>query len=233
MTAILCFSGGLDSLAAYYFLGCPKTVYFDYGGYCDKELTTVRKLVPETVIDKSLDLFKDSIGPNAYIPYRNLLFALRAAKYGNRVIIAGIKDDMVSDKSPHAFQVMTNAMQYLDTVPVSVSSPFWEFTKEDIVEYLLSLPNGKDMIMQSTSCYHPTENFCGSCPSCFRKACALKAFGIELNFTNTNRVKDYLKRAKAGKYIPERNASIIKYATEYLDKEMVINHINTLVLEEH
>lgn len=233
MASILCFSGGLDSLAAYYYLGCPDTVYFDYGGYCDKELTAVRRLVPETIIDRSLDLFKDSIGPNAFIPYRNLLFALRAAKYGNTVIIAGIKDDMVSDKSPHAFQVMTDAMKHLDVRPVSVYSPFWEFTKEDIVEYLLSLPNGKDMIMQSTSCYHPTENFCGSCPSCFRKACALKAFGIELNFTNVNRVREYLKRAKAGKYIPERNASIIKYATEYLDKEMVINHINTLVLEEY
>ena len=219
MSTILCFSGGLDSLAAYYYLGRPRTVYFDYGGgYCKKELTAVKSLVPDTIIDKSLELYKDAIGPNAYIPYRNLLFALRAAKYGHNIIIAGIKDDVVADKSPHAFNVMTIAMQQLDTREVTVTSPFWEFTKEDIVKYLLAIPNGIAKIMQSTSCYHPTMNFCGKCPSCFRKACAVKAFGIELNFTNVDMVREYLQRAREGKYILERNNSIIRYATDYLDK---------------
>lgn len=218
MNKILCFSGGLDSLAAYYFLGKPKTVYFDYGGYCDKEIAVVKKLVPETIIDKSLDLYRDSSGESNYIPYRNLLFALRAAKYGNEIIIAGISGDDVSDKSPHAFQVMSIAMNQLDSTFVTVDSPFWHHTKEDIVKILLDLPNGEELIKASTSCYHPTQLYCGQCQSCFRKACALFHFGIHLGWDNKSMLLNYLRKAKTGYYTPERNESIIKFAENYLHK---------------
>lgn len=213
---ILGFSGGLDSLAAYYYLGRPKTVYFRCSEYSNKEAEVVRKLVPKTIIDTSMDLTGAATGVNAYIPYRNLLFALRAANYGTEIIIAGIKDDKVSDKSPEAFDLMTTVMNHLDPDGhISVTSPFWDWTKEDIVRFLLIQPSGRALIETSTSCYHPTKTYCGACPSCFRKACALWKSGNHLKWHNKEMMLDYLNRAKKGQYIPERNESIIKFVIEY------------------
>jgi len=216
MSRILCFSGGLDSLAAYYYLDKPKTIYFSCSEYSAKEISVIKKLVPETIIDKSLDFTGTAIGETAYIPYRNLFFALRAANYGDEIIIAGIKDDKVSDKNPDAFYLMTMVMNRLDPdKAVVVTSPFWNWTKEDIVRFLLSQPNGRSLIETSTSCYHSTKTYCGACPSCFRKACSLWKSGIHLKWHNKKMMLNYLNRAKKGQYIPERNESIIKFVIEY------------------
>lgn len=217
MKTILCLSGGLDSLAAYYYLGKPKTIYFHCSEYSCKEEKIIKKLVPETIIDTSLNFTGRAIGQNAYIPYRNLLFALQAAKYGEEIVIAGIKDDMVSDKSPSAFNLMAFMMNQLDSKLTLISSPFWNWTKEDIVGFLLDQPDGEKLIRTSTSCYHPTETYCGACPSCFRKACALWNRGVHLEWNEISIMLEYLDRARAGHYIPERNASIIKFVIEYLD----------------
>lgn len=209
---ILCFSGGLDSLAAYHFLEEPSTVYFACSEVADKEIFAIKKLAPNTIIDYSLNFRGKSLGINAYIPYRNLLFALRAADYSSSIVIAGIKDDNVPDKTPDAFSAMSLVMDMLGKTKIKVSSPFWEWTKEDIVKYLLMYDNGREIGI-STSCYHPTKNFCGECPSCFRKACACWSFGIDLKFKNVTLAQVYLQRAREQQYSPERNESIIRYVT--------------------
>ena len=220
MSTILCFSGGLDSLAAYYYLEQPKTVYFACTEYDDKEIQAIKSLVPETIIDYSLNFTNEAKGQNAYVPYRNLYFALRAARYGETIVIAGIKDDVVSDKNPEAFNSMEQIMNALDSKEVEIMSPFWNWSKIDIVNYLLNLPNGGDLIEKSTSCYHPTEHYCGACPSCFRKACALWNVGIELKWNNPEMLRDYLVRATKGQYTPERNKSIIKFVNDYTQWEV-------------
>ena len=62
---ILCVSGGIDSLVAYYYLGMPKTVFFDYGDYTKHEKKVVQALIPGCIIDTSLNLSGVSMGVKA------------------------------------------------------------------------------------------------------------------------------------------------------------------------
>lgn len=221
---ILCLSGGLDSVIAYYYLNKPKTVFFDYGDYTKVEKERVLAIAPNTIIDTSLNLAGKAFGKTAYIPYRNLLFASLASRYSSIIAMAGVKDDVVPDKSPEAFSKMGEALTFMgDGTIIDVVSPFWDMTKADIVSWAidnLSTDDLETVLVNSISCYHPTPegNECKNCPSCFRKWNALDANGIRTQFNNLALMKEYLDRAKNGEYIPERNASIIKSVTGYMSK---------------
>ena len=103
---VLLFSGGIDSFVAYHYLGCSegynriKTVFFHaQTRYTNKEIEVVKRLIPNTIIDYSLNLKDREYGEKAYIPFRNLLFFLQAVKYSDHVVVAGVADDQVSDKN--------------------------------------------------------------------------------------------------------------------------------------
>ena len=54
---ILLFSGGIDSFVAWHYLNKPKTVYFNLQSrYSLREISVVKKLIPTTIIDNSLNL---------------------------------------------------------------------------------------------------------------------------------------------------------------------------------
>ena len=73
---ILLFSGGVDSYVAWYYLGKPKTVYFNVQSrYSRRELGVVKRLIPDTIIDNSLNFSDREVGDKAYIPFRNLILA--------------------------------------------------------------------------------------------------------------------------------------------------------------
>ena len=75
---VLLFSGGLDSFVAYYYLNKPKTVYFDIGlEVCKREIEIVKKMVPDTIIDTSINLKDREVpGDTKFIPGRNLYYAM-------------------------------------------------------------------------------------------------------------------------------------------------------------
>ncbi len=215
---ILCLSGGLDSLIAYYWLNEPATIFFDTGGYADAEKEIVLKIAPNTIIDKSLNFEDISVDKNAFIPNRNLLFAARASQYANEVVIAGVKDDLVGDKNPKAFEAMTEVLRTLNNNnEYNVISPFWGFSKVEVVEWFLkNVDNAKELIELSLSCYSPIDGQeCMSCPSCFRKWNALWENGIKKDFKNVKLMEEYLQKAKADHYIPARNKSILKCVEDY------------------
>ena len=214
---ILLFSGGIDSYVAYHYLNKPQTVYFDLGTpYTGKEIGVIQALIPTTIIDYSLNLGSRQIGEKAYIPFRNLYLAMLAAKYDDTIVIAGVKDDDVSDKNEAIFQKFSDLLSELEDRPIQVISPFWNMTKEEVIAwYLQRYP--ADNLLKTVSCYSQEDTiYCGRCPSCFRKWCALKANNIDLDFYNKPLMKEYYEKALAGNYIPERNKLIIKLVEEYL-----------------
>lgn len=217
---ILLFSGGLDSYIAWHYLGKPPTVYFHLGTpYSGKEIKVIKELIPETKVEYILQLGDRQIGANAYIPYRNLHLALLANKYADTIIIAGLKDDMVNDKNEEIFMKFSMLMSDMMQRKIRVESPFWEMTKEQVVRWYLQqgLPVGD--LQNTISCYTDTifSNQCWVCPACFRKWCALKANKVPVPpFENIPLIQDYLARAKAGIYEPERNATIIQVVADYL-----------------
>lgn len=215
---ILLFSGGIDSFVAYHFLNKPKTLYFDLGTpYSEKELRVVQQLIPTTIIETCLDLGTRQIGENAYIPFRNLHIALLAARYSDKIIIAGLKDDAVSDKNEQVFDKFSKLMSEMEGREIIVYSPFWRVTKEDVVRLYLDLGAPREELLKTISCYSDEDtNYCGKCPSCFRKWCAFRANGIDIPFHNDVLMARYFSDARAGKYDKQRNEAIMREVKRYL-----------------
>lgn len=210
---ILLFSGGIDSFVAWHFLNKPRTVYFDVRSrYSEKEKAVVLGLIPSTIVDSSLNLGDREVGEKAYIPFRNLLLACQAVKYSDTIVIAGLKDDQVSDKNEQMFFRFSDLMSDLEGRHIRVISPFWQMTKAQVVRWFLQNNGTPESLLRTISCYSPEPGvtYCGKCPSCFRKWCALIDNGIELPFHNKELQEAYRRAALAGKYDPERNASILR-----------------------
>lgn len=217
---VLLFSGGIDSYVGYFYLKKTlglkelKTVYFDLGApYNKREIEVVKRLIPETIIDESLKVGDTQRGINAYIPYRNLLIAMLCSKYGKKIWICGLKDDKVQDKNEEAFKAMTSCLNFISKPEdeVIIQSPFWNMTKAEVVKwYMDNVDSTGNSLLDTISCYDSNEvtNYCGRCPSCFRKFNALKENGINIDFYNQDLLNNYLKRAD--QYDPQRRDSILK-----------------------
>lgn len=216
---ILCVSGGIDSMIAWYMLHFPQCVFFDMGTkVSDKEWNAVEKITQHRSkihIETSLSLPFDQNHP--YVLHRNLLLAAIAAQYGNDIYIAGLRDDKVPDKNPGAFQIMSETLTKTSNESFEVMSPLWGYTKTEAVKWLLeNHPHeAENVIKNSYSCYSGEIKECGKCNCCFRKACALFNAGCEWNFTNTELVNEYRQRAINREYILDRCLDIILFAEEF------------------
>jgi 7-cyano-7-deazaguanine synthase in queuosine biosynthesis len=240
-TAVLV-SGGIDSFVAYHMLDRKHSklipVYFNLNTpYSDKEIKAVVELFPHVTIDLSLDLKDRQIGEKAYIPFRNLLLACQAVKYADSIVIAGIKDDQVSDKNEGIFVQFSTLLTQLEQRVINVWSPLWEYTKSDLVAwwYREIEKEYREDIRKTVSCYSPLDvSYCSTCPSCFRKWNAFWDNGIEFNFDNKKLMKEYLNAAIYNRYIPERNESIIKCVRAFLgpNKETIEVDIDGTLTKE-
>lgn len=242
---ILLFSGGIDSYIAWHFLDKPKTVYFDLGTpYSDYEVRVVKELIPDTIIDRSLNLgsrqVPDSVA--AHVPMRNLYLAMLACHYGDEIIICGLKDDNISDKTPEAFKEMSTLLSTLNdrklSDPIKVTSPFWNMTKADIVKwYLDKYYQDPTALLRTISCYTPSKQvgtykhlkkrYCGICRCCFRKWNSLYANGVKLPFYNLALMKEYLYKAQHKEYDIDRCTSIITSIVEFA-RESKAKHLGKI-----
>ncbi len=207
MSDILLFSGGIDSLSAWFYMRKPKSIYVDlHTKYSSKEIKNVQilmKICPELRVDKvpGIDFSWFETDINAYLPYRNLILAIIAAYYGDRIILAGIEDDRVEDKSPEAFKVMTNCLNSISkpNETVEIYSPFWNMSKSEIIRWMLhNVGNSEALLRASISCYESIIGQCGNCPSCLRKAVAFESCGLSLDFfendvTKSNLIPKYIE----------------------------------------
>ena len=220
METILCLSGGIDSTCAYHLHKPDKTIFFDTGGYAAIEKDVVLAMAPDTIIDTSLNFVDILCDRSAYIPYRNLLFAARAAQYlpnGGTVMMAGLKDDLVSDKNPDAFDSMRMCLNLLDSRYIEVVSPFWEMTKAQVIGQYIKEGFPEHDLLATFSCYDPQNGIeCHACPACFRKWNALWENGIKNRFFNMELMAEYNLSACYGKYDRDRNQSIIQSVKEYM-----------------
>jgi len=212
---VLLFSGGVDSFVAWHYCKKPATVYFDLRSrYSMIEIITVHRLIPDTLIDTSLDLSSRE-EPSAYVPFRNLLLACQAAHYGDTIIMAGNADDVVSDKTEAIFIEFSNLLSRLENKDILVKSPFWGMTKRDLVSwYLHNGGNPRDLI-NTVSCYSGVY-YCGKCKACFRKWAALYLNGIDIEFYSDAILLEYYREALVGsRYAGARNRDIIEAVEKY------------------
>lgn len=212
---ILLFSGGIDSYVAWHFLNKPPTVYFDLRSrYSMVEMLTVSKLIPNTIIDSSLDLLSRE-QESAYVPFRNLLLACQAAHYGDTIIMAGNADDVVSDKTQSIFNEFSQLLSKLEGRPIEVSSPFWELSKRQLVAWYLAQHGNPMNLINTVSCYSGVV-YCGKCKACFRKWMSLYLNGIDIEFYNMELMQEYHRVALEGeRYTSSRNKNTIEAIERY------------------
>lgn len=237
---VLLFSGGIDSYIAWHYLNRPRTVYFDLKTpYSDYEVRVIKELIPNTIIDNSLNLAsrQDQKSDASFIPMRNLYLAMLACKYGDEIIICGLEDDHVDDKTSEAFARFSDLLSDFNGRRIKVTSPFWEMSKADIVKWYLKKYHGDaSKLLETISCYTPNlqdgvgiKRYCGKCRCCFRKWNALYVNGIELLFHNVGMMKEYFIRARQNYYTPKRNASIIKTISNY-GKKSKFKHLGKVYM---
>lgn len=196
---VLCFSTGVDSLVASYYLGSPELVYFDLGTkYTHNEINAIIKLAEidskfeEVSIDNSLKVGGTELSgigetKTDIIPYRNLMLLSLASNYGSDLYLAGIAGDKSRDKNPDSFMIMENTLNFLKeekNKQFSVSSPFWDKTKGEIIKWFLQNNNdAEELLKVSVSCFSEDkiDKGCGVCNACLRKYYGLVWAYNELN----------------------------------------------------
>lgn len=184
---VLCFSGGVDSLVASYYLGNPELIYFDLQTpytkneiKANKKLTEIDSKFEDIVIDKSLSVKNSelkNIGKTKtdIIPYRNLMLLSLASKYGSDLYLIGISGDKSRDKNPDTFMQMEHTLNFLKEEKnrqITVDSPFWDMTKGQIIKwFLLNNKNAEELLQTSISCFESKsiDKGCGICNACLRK----------------------------------------------------------------
>jgi 7-cyano-7-deazaguanine synthase in queuosine biosynthesis len=227
--SILLISGGIDSLIAWFYLKKPWMLYCKLGHkYQAKELASLKGLgqaIPEfkekLIFDNSLEIGSWEVGDKAYIPNRNLLLAICASNFSDRIYMGGIKGDDVEDKNPKAFKVMSKCLTKISkNRQIKILSPFWKMTKEQIIKWYLLQGYPAEWLNISISCYDKNyKGQCGECPSCFRKWIALESVGIKMESKKPMwkwpEINNYIIKMKNREYDIERTRTTFKVLRKY------------------
>lgn len=150
-----------------------------------------------------------------YPRFRNLTYACIALENTEgpvTVHIGGLADDRCEDKTPAAFEAMSQCLSQISGNKIKVVSWFFPYTKKQVVEYLIRRVGPQDALKGTVSCYGgPPE--CGSCPACYRKWIAFEAAGVPCmhHFFDTpldgallRQAVVYAKGIQGEKYHPKR-----------------------------
>jgi len=184
---VLLYSGGLDSFILRYNISYrfDEIVYFDIGTADSKrEMQGLDNQV--TIVEFPLKQFELA---NKIIPFRNYLFAMLAANFGNRITIGATLGDTTRDKD-RVFQSLCGVvLNYFGSVQekmpykamhFEIEMPFKDKTKTEIVhEWLQLFGTRAELLKNSRSCYKGGIMECGECRSCLRKYVAFKNNKIE------------------------------------------------------
>ncbi|GAA3742384.1 hypothetical protein GCM10022225_27470 [Plantactinospora mayteni] len=218
---LLLFSAGLDSFPAWHYLGQPPALYVDIRHrYRAPELQAIAALADRCGINLTISTELDLSawhGDDVIIPMRNVFLAMIASRHADAIWCIGVKGDHTLDKSPDAFEQMSQSLSSFAGRPITIASPFWDMTKTDIVAWYLAQGLPADNLLLTFSC---TESgnasvHCGTCPSCLRRWIALANNNITTaEFASPpwqwHRVTDYyLPAMRAGRYPEHRAAELV------------------------
>lgn len=189
MSTVIMVSGGLDSFLAASLHPKAIQVFVDWGQpYLGLERRAVDELYPAAKIVRVNGV---PIPDDFYIPARNLMFATLGVRFGTDVCLAGMRDEMCADKSPEAFQEMTDILTKHCKKPTRVFSPFWNMTKAEAVRDYLKSGGDPERLKKTVSCYGAGQEPCLDCEACFRRFVALQSNGIPVPRPTEAVIKTY------------------------------------------
>lgn len=201
MQDVLLFSGGLDSLIAYFYLGKPKVIFADMKQkYAKIEIERVKKLDRDigmgVVYENKIFDFSKIEQEDMTIPYRNMFLAMLGSLYGDHIWMAAVNGDYNHDKTPEIFDKMGEFLTDLSGNVIMIRSPFWKMTKSDIVEWYIKKGYPIQWLYDSYSCFTGKGQHCGRCSSCLRRWVAMTNNGIKEEY-----VEDPMTWEKIPQYI--------------------------------
>lgn len=212
-------SGGIDSFVAYHKLNKPKCVFVDYGQiYYDMEMAAINKLYDDVTIVKIDGL--PQLGSDIHIPARNMMFCTIGVRFASTIVLAGVGDEICSDKSVSEFLNMSKILSRHSGFKVNVVSPLWSFTKESAIAQYLARGGDSNKLLDTVSCY--SDKLCYNCEACFRRAIALACNGIITPLCDDIIRQQFSKLAKFDQY---RQSSIIR-GLRVLGKKIQIVRMN-------
>ncbi|NMB80380.1 MAG: hypothetical protein GYA14_01015 [Ignavibacteria bacterium] len=221
---VILFSGGIDSLYTALLLPNARLLYCKAGfSHQKKDLNSItnfeRITKRKVIIENSLNLKSFETKNFETIFCRNLLFATIAGNYGNNIYLGGIRGDNALDKSPQAFKSMSFLLTQIGGKNFSIKSLLWQFTKTEIVKEILNFKDGKDLLLNSVSCYSSSSRHCGKCGSCFRRWVAMTNNNIQEGYEfppwQWEEVPNYIQRMKQGLYDTKRTKETFKALRQY------------------
>ena len=235
MDEILLFSGGLDSLIAWFYLNKPTCLYVSLGHrYNHLELKSINTLMEKfnLRIDLKIEnrLFMGDLEtPSAFIPLRNHFLISLASLYAPHIYCIVQKGEMdLSDRSMKFFKEISKELSTLHEKPIKVETPFEKMTKQDLLCWFLNTNKINldkqtriDIIKTSRSCYSSTEKECGECSACFRKWISLESNGVhardwfEKDPAMWVGIKTYIEKMGRNEYDPERTLQTINVLRQF------------------
>ena len=201
---VILVSGGVDSTLAWDYYNYHSSeewhnipVFIDYGQpYARTERATVLDIFGSRVDMIEVPIITESHDRDKpFVPARNMTLAsIVASRYApDEIIMAGLKDDVVVDKNPKAFEMMSGILSQFSEKFIMVLSPFWHLTKGQVVEEFLKSGGDRKLLKKTFSCYSGGAEHCNDCPACFRRFVSLQSNGIDVDPPSMRIVEKYLR----------------------------------------
>jgi 7-cyano-7-deazaguanine synthase in queuosine biosynthesis len=177
------------------------------------EMEMVKKLIPKTTIDDRLNL-ADWEEKGANIPLRNAFLIMIASKYDKDVVLVLQRGEMeIPDRSVYFVNTFGEWLTFLWNEQVTVSTPFFDMTKTDMVKWYLDRGLDPNILISTRSCYSPEEKPCGNCAACFRRWVAFTNCGLEEEYDypikNFDGLKKYVDKMQRGLYEEKRTSETL------------------------
>lgn len=123
---------------------------------------------------------------DAIIPNRNAHLTLLASHFGETIWLGSVHGDRSFDKDEKFYTRMEDLLNHMwqaqhwtEERRFSISSPFKDRTKTDLVNEYITFGGNQLYLLTSYSCYEGEEQHCGQCKACFRKWVSLENNGID------------------------------------------------------
>jgi len=183
---ILLFSGGVDSVVAYYYLNKPNLLYINTNcKYSKQEYDSAYNFFEKEMKNNfvsvsyySLDLSQFE-QPDANIPARNALLLTIGSQYADTVyLVVQRGEDSGPDRCGSFFKRMSQMLTDCHQRKIVCDSVFPGKTKCDMVEFYMNSVGNAQYLLDAYSCYSGQEQPCSTCPACFRKFIALEYNGV-------------------------------------------------------
>lgn len=186
--SVLLFSGGMDSVMFDLLLKPDVLLYAPTGAnYESIETEKIKQLAKDGIIDENkLIIMDDTLNLSVFerddliVPNRNAYLVLLASHFGETIYLGSVYGDRSFDKDKTFYTLMENLLNHIwqeqhwtEERKFTITSPFKDTTKTELIKQYVEAGGNVQNILDSYSCYRGTEQACGICKPCVRKAVSM------------------------------------------------------------